>query len=69
MLRTMDSLKPFAGLALIAALVPGCSIYKLTGNVMSSYAAEEMVPYMMGSSDVNMACQTGASLVEKAFRL
>jgi len=29
---------------------------------MGSYAAEHLVPYMMASDDVDLACQTGASL-------
>jgi hypothetical protein len=45
----------------LAVLTSGC-LYKATGNVMSGYAAEHMVPYMMASDDVNMACQTGVSM-------
>ncbi len=46
---------------LFASSLSGC-IYKMTGNTMGGYAAEHLVPYMMASDDVNMACQTGVSL-------
>jgi hypothetical protein len=48
-------------LLLTSAALTGC-IYNATGNVMSGYASENLVPYMMASDDVGMACHTGESL-------
>ena len=38
------------------------AVYKTTGSVMSSYAVQHMVPTMMESSDLNMACEAGVSM-------
>lgn len=40
----------------------GCSLHALTGDTMISYTTEHMVPYAMGSADVDRACETGVSL-------
>ena len=42
----------------------GCTgfFHKKTGDIMSSYAGDHMVPYMMGSGDLSMACETGVSM-------
>lgn len=46
-----------------ALLMQGCQvIYKTTGDVLVSYSEDEMVPYLMESSDTVMACATGESL-------
>ncbi|MBN1947419.1 MAG: hypothetical protein JW797_17240 [Bradymonadales bacterium] len=58
-----------AGLVAIVLLSPillatGCHGYMQTqtGNLMSSYAVEHMVPDMMASDDLNMACEAGVSM-------
>jgi hypothetical protein len=53
---------PLAAAFLTLALASSGCIYGATGNVMGSYSAEHLVPYMMASDDVNMACHTGESL-------
>ena len=42
----------------------GCrgTLYSQTGSVMSNYTVDHMVPFMMGSDDVAMACETGVSM-------
>jgi hypothetical protein len=49
-------------LPLLAFAVSGCSLEKMTGDTLSTYAANHMVPYMMASDDVNVACETGAAM-------
>ena len=51
-------------LVLIAALAftsTGC-IYSTTGNILSSYAVEHLVPHLMTGDDLSLACETGVSL-------
>ena len=42
----------------------GCQgfLYSQTGGVMGAYAVDHMVPYVMASDDVDMACETGVSM-------
>ncbi|RMG18173.1 MAG: hypothetical protein D6729_07405 [Deltaproteobacteria bacterium] len=42
----------------------GCRgfLYAQTGSVMGSYAVEHMVPYILGTDDIDMACETGVSM-------
>ncbi len=42
----------------------GCTgfLYGQTGDVMSGYTVDHMVPYLMASGDVDMACETGVSM-------
>lgn len=51
-------------LTLVALSGAGCrgTLYSATGDVMSSYAVEYMVPEMMASDDVAMACEVGVSM-------
>ena len=53
-----------AAWTLVAATGSGCSsfLYGQTGAVMSGYAGDHMVPYLLADDDVGMACQMGASL-------
>jgi hypothetical protein len=51
----------WAAFSALVALTSGC-IYHATGTVLSGYASEHLVPYMMASDDVPMACETGTSL-------
>lgn len=59
--------KTLLSLLLISVLfLTGCaSVYRLayapTGNVLNLYAKEEMVPYLMTTEDVGMACALGES--------
>lgn len=48
----------------LAVWLAGCSgmLYGQTGSVMSGYARDHMVPYLLADDDVGMACQMGASL-------
>lgn len=57
MLKTL-SLPIMAGTAL---LLSGCGlIYKPTGHVLASYSQDEVVPYVMGSGDIDLStCGTG----------
>lgn len=54
----------FPVLCLAVLMATGCQGFfqKQTGNIMGGYAAEHMVPYMMGSGDLAMACETGVSM-------
>lgn len=42
----------------------GCQsmLYSQTGSVMSGYTVDHMVPYVMQSDDVSMACEMGVSM-------
>lgn len=42
----------------------GCQgyLYGQTGSLMSGYTVDHMVPYLMASGDVDMACQTGVAM-------
>ena len=53
-----------AGAALLLALaLQGCGVlYKTTGDVLVNYSEDEMVPYLMQSSDTAMACASGEAL-------
>ena len=37
-------------------------IYGTTGDIISNYAVEHMGPYVLGSSDIQMACEDGRSI-------
>jgi hypothetical protein len=55
-----------AAFVLLWALAAGAGcegfMQRQTGSIMGGYAAEHMVPYMMASSDLAMACETGVSM-------
>ena len=61
--RTRAGLLVFAISAVLATGV-GCQgfFHAQTGGIMISYAESHMVPHMMGSGDLNMACETGVSM-------
>ncbi len=42
----------------------GCSdtMHSLTGDTLSSFAVNHMGPYLLGTSDLEMGCETGVSL-------
>lgn len=42
----------------------GCqgTLYSATGDLMSAYAVDHLVPTLMASSDVGMACEAGVSM-------
>lgn len=50
--------------ALVALSTGGCRsmLYSQTGDVTAHFAVEHMTPYVMGTDDADMACQTGAAL-------
>ncbi|MGM0577817.1 MAG: hypothetical protein ACQEXJ_18975 [Myxococcota bacterium] len=52
------------GLVVALATAAGCSgmMNRQTGKLMSGFAVEHMVPYMMTTDDVGMACETGVSM-------
>lgn len=48
---------------MLAFVLQGCGmIYKTTGDVLVNYSEDEMVPYLMGTSDTAMACASGQAL-------
>jgi hypothetical protein len=51
-----------AWIAMCALLSSGCSLYSLTGDVLSNYAVEHLVPHLMTGTDTQVACETGVSL-------
>lgn len=53
-----------APLALVVATL-GCgdTMHSLTGDTMSEFATDHMTPYLLGTSDLDMGCETGVSLV------
>jgi hypothetical protein len=55
-------MRPLVQVTLAVCLASGCSFYAQTGKVMSGYAVEHVVPYMMQSPDVGMACGTGVAM-------
>ena len=51
--------------ALVAvASLAGCkgTLYTATGDMMGSFAVEHVMPHVMASDDVGMACETGVSM-------
>jgi len=61
--------KPWGRLAIVLSLtsVTGCSvvnhmIYKTTGTVMTAYAEEHQVPYVLASDDLEMNCSMAQAL-------
>ena len=46
----------------LTSLSAGCSVYSLTGDTMAGYATEHLTPYVLTTSDVQMACGMGASV-------
>lgn len=51
------------GLLAAGAILQGCGlVYKTTGDILVNFSEDEMVPYLMESSDTGMACATGESL-------
>lgn len=49
-------------LALFATLgLSGC-VNQMTGDVMSAYSADHLIPYLLEAGDTGMACETGVSL-------
>jgi len=48
----------------LVSMGTGCSgfIYGTTGDIISNYAVEHMGPYVLGSSDIQMACEDGRSI-------
>lgn len=66
-LQNISSLVPrpsrVGAVLMLAFVLQGCGmIYKTTGDVLVNYSEDEMVPYLMGSSDTAMACATGEAL-------
>ena len=61
--RRSTGLVAVALLATVTVLT-GCTgfFHKKTGDIMAGYAGEHMVPYMMASDDLSMACETGVSM-------
>lgn len=53
-----------AAALLLLLTIPGCQgmILSRTGDTMNSFALEHMVPDMMASDDLSMACETGVSM-------
>ncbi len=51
--------------ATIALALLGCgdTMHALTGDTMGEFAVHHMTPYLMGTSDLDMGCETGVSLV------
>ncbi len=50
---------------LIVGLSAGCSgfIQSTTGDVMSDYSTEHLIPWVLANGDTGVACETGVSLV------
>jgi hypothetical protein len=59
-------------LGVLLAAVGGCSIQAMTGDTMSAFTVEQVVPQTMASDDVGMACAGGlgqAQLMEAFGRV
>ena len=56
--------KRIAAAIAIVGFATGCTgtFHSTTGDIMSSYAVEHMMPSMMTTDDVGMACETGVSM-------
>ena len=53
---------PFGALMIIATTLSGCSIHAMTGDVMTEYTTEHLTPYLLGTDDLDMACELGVSM-------
>ena len=43
-------------------LMTGCSLHAITGDMMTEYTTDHMVPHLMAYGDPTTACQTGMAL-------
>ncbi|MEE2960985.1 MAG: hypothetical protein VYA34_09595 [Myxococcota bacterium] len=50
------------GTGVIMLATSGCSLYGMVGDAVGSYAVDEMVPYVLSTSDLDMACEDGRSI-------
>ncbi len=59
------SLSRSAACAIALLVCTGCSntMHSLTGDTLAEFAVDHMTPYLLGTGDVQMACETGVSLV------
>lgn len=64
MLHRQMILAATLAVALGAPLAGGCKgmLYTTTGDMMGSFAVEHVMPHVMASDDVGMACETGVSM-------
>mgnify|MGYP000088388029 CR=1 FL=1 len=46
----------------VSLSISACSIHGMTGNVMSEYTVKHLSPYVLGTQDLSMACEMGASM-------
>ena len=46
----------------LSLTLSACSIHGMTGDVMSDYTVKHLSPYVLGTQDLSMACEMGASL-------
>lgn len=51
-------------LAVSFVALTGCkaTLYSLTGDIITGYVADSVMPYVMGASDSDLACNTGVGL-------
>lgn len=49
-------------LLLTSLLFGGCSLHKMTGDMLSEYAVEHLNPFMLAFGDTQMACELAQSL-------
>ena len=46
----------------LSLALSACSIHGMTGDVMSDYTVKHLSPYVLGTQDLSMACEMGASM-------
>ncbi len=46
---------------IVTVLAPGCSIQSMTGDVMTGYARDHMIPYLLEEGDIKAVCGAGVA--------
>ena len=62
LLNAYDLMTKLSAALLILGSLSACSVHKMTGDVMSDYTVQHLAPYVLGTDDLGMACEMGASL-------
>lgn len=60
--QTLNSVTRLISFILILTSFNACSVHKMTGDVMSEYTVQHLAPYVLGTEDLSMACEMGASM-------
>lgn len=62
--RAIRPLTLAVAIAALAGMSTGCTstFYSTTGDVMTSYTADHLIPHILSTGDIGMTCETGVSM-------